>query len=140
MKFLLKRAFLFALIALSFTSCRVTWVPSYDASIVQDITDGAKQTDLLYISMSNNVDKTFNAHALEYAGVEAQINAIILKNQARPKSGEIIKMANNLHSLFLKYADEHRNKRTLNNSEISLYNRYLQALWKPMLVAERALK
>lgn len=122
------------------TSCKVSFVPAFDASVVQAVKDGSKLTNLFYQKMAVSDDKSFAAFSEDYNSLESQINSIMLKEKARSKSASLVKITENLKDTFLKYKSEHEVASSLNLSQIQLYNQYLQALWKPLLVAEQGLK
>lgn len=65
----------------------------------------------------------------------------MLKEQARgDKANNIIKIAENLKLLIIKYDKYHKDKGKITAAEAIIFNQYLQAAWKPLLVAELALK
>lgn len=134
-----KISILFICIALV-VSCKVSFVPAFNASIVADITEGSKMTDALYLHIEQSPEKNFDLFGEEYIMIETQINSIILKDQARPKSGNILTIANNLKDAFIKYKTEHKGNDIINSAQAKIYNTYLQAFWKPLLVAETSLK
>jgi len=47
-------------------SCKVTFVPSYDSTIITDITDGAKSTDALYLAIAQSDAKEYEIYASDY--------------------------------------------------------------------------
>ena len=139
-----KKYFLLAFIALSFTQCKIlqpnSIAPSYSAAIIQDVTDLGKQIDILYITMEQSSDKSYETYLPDYLNSEVLINSIILRDQIRPKSAIIVKQAELFRNLFIKYKGEHKVLKTLNNSQIRIYKRYLQDQLKPLMVSELSLK
>jgi hypothetical protein len=142
--FPLKKLTLFTAILLSismvFASCKVTWSPAPDASIATDISEGAKQTDALYLHVQEATDRSYDKFTEEYTAAESTINSIKLKNQDRPKSGTMLKIVDNLQQAFVKYKEEHKAKGKINVSEARLYGKYLQGHWAALWAAERQLK
>jgi hypothetical protein len=137
------RILLLLLIAsVSFTGCRVTLVPMYNSELDQQIANGAKMNDKLYLDLlaSDTVKRSYDLYKDRYTEIEAEINSIQLKNEARKQNQDFLKMIMNLHGLFDKYRDEHKtHKSSLTDGEIKGYQAYIKAVWKPLLMAERGL-
>lgn len=131
---------LFLLVFLS--SCQVQLVPQYSAELEQQILNGAKMSDRLYLEIINAPadKKNFELYADKYMNVEVEINSILLKNETRLKAGDIVASTQKLKDYFVKAMEEHKNRHTLSNGELVIYNEQLKAFWKPVLVEEMALK
>ncbi len=132
---------LFAFI-IALSGCRVTLVPPYNEELESQIVTTAKLTDKLYLSIIDAAadNKAYAVYADKYLEIEAEINSILLKNEARPKNADFIVIIKNLQEHFKQYKNDHKAKKTLSDAELLIYNEELKAFWKPLLVAERALK
>ncbi|MFC0772188.1 hypothetical protein [Terrimonas alba] len=138
----LKRIPVFLLVVLLFVSCRVTLVPEYSAQLEDQIAKTAKATDKLYIDMLdvpvNN--RTYENFKDRYNEIESEINSIKLKNEARPKNADFLVINKNLKDAFAEAKKYHKENSTLADGEAKAYQATLAGFWKPLYVAELALK
>ncbi|MBE7176463.1 MAG: hypothetical protein INR69_08680 [Mucilaginibacter polytrichastri] len=133
--------FLFLLL-LAWSSCRVQLVPEYSAALDERIVETAKLNDLLYLGLLDlpPAERKFSGCADAYRKIEGEINSIILENEARKPNEHMTAIVDALKKHFAEYRDEHRQKGTLSNGEIRIYQAQIHAFWVPLLRAERALK
>jgi hypothetical protein len=131
---------LLSLIALF--SCRVMLVPEYSAKLEEEIAKAAKANDKLYIDLLDAAPdkRSYEAYKERYNDIESDINAIRLKNEARNKNEDFLKIITNLKEGFSEAKQYHKDKNTLKDGEIRAYQSTLSALWKPLYIAERSLK
>ncbi len=124
------------------TSCKVMLVPEYNAQLEDQITNAAKATDKLYIDMLDvpQSKRTYDNYSERYNGIEAEINSIQLKNEGRPKNGDFLAIIKNLKDAFAEAKKYHKDKSTLSDGEAMVYRGTLSGFWKPLYIAERALK
>lgn len=138
----LKRIPVFLLVTLLFLSCRVMLVPEYSAQLEDQISKTAKATDKLYIDMLdvpvNN--RTYENFKDRYNEIESEINSIKLKNEARPKNADFLVINKNLKDAFDEAKKYHKENSTLADGEAKAYQATLAGFWKPLYVAEMALK
>jgi hypothetical protein len=130
------------LLTCSLLACRVTWVPEYNAQLEEQIAKAAKATDKLYIDMldiplANRLYETFKDR---YNEIESEINSIKLKNEARPKNADFLVINKNLKAAFDEAKKYHKDNSTLSNGEAMAYQSTLAGFWKPLYLAEIALK
>ncbi|MEO6328918.1 MAG: hypothetical protein ABIO55_08300 [Ginsengibacter sp.] len=121
--------------------CQVRLVPQYSAELENQIINGAKMTDKLYLEMIDAPadKKNYLLYSEKYLDVETEINSILFKNEAREKAADIIKSVKILRDKFVKYKRDHKTRNSLSNPELILYNEDLKAFWAPVLVEEKAL-
>ena len=138
----LKRIPVFLLTTLLFLSCRVMVVPEYSAQLEDQISKTAKATDKLYIDILdvpvNN--RTYENFKDRYNEIESEINSIKLKNEARPKNADFLVINKNLKDAFDEAKKYHKENSTLADGEAKAYQATLAGFWKPLYVAELALK
>lgn len=138
----LKRMPVFLLVTLLFLSCRVMLVPEYSSQLEDQISKTAKATDKLYIDMLdvpvNN--RTYENFKDRYNEIESEINSIKLKNEARPKNADFLVINKNLKDAFDEAKKYHKENSTLADGEAKAYQATLAGFWKPLYVAELALK
>ena len=132
----------FILVILLFISCRVTLVPEYSAQLEDQIAKTAKATDKLYIDMLDVPvgSRTYEHFKDRYNEIESEINSIKLKNEARPKNADFLVINKNLKDAFDEAKKYHKENSTLADGEAKAYQATLAGFWKPLYVAELALK
>ena len=137
-----KEKLLLLLMVLSLFSCRVVLVPEYRSDLEDQIISGAKLNDKLYIDLlqSDKQMRQFDLYKEQYATIAAEINSIQLKNEVRNNNANMLVIIKNLNDAFTKYRDEHKRTNTISDGEIRIDQAYIKAFWKPLLVAETALK
>ena len=139
---LLKRISVIFLFISMLLSCRVTLVPEYNAQLEGQIANAAKATDRLYIDMLdvplNN--RTYDSFKDRYNDIESEINSIQLKNEARSKNADFLVINKNLKEAFEEAKKYHKDNSTLSNGEAKAYQASLAGFWKPLYMAEIALK
>ncbi|KAA9041831.1 hypothetical protein FW778_07390 [Ginsengibacter hankyongi] len=132
----------FLMLAFMITSCRVMLVPEYSAALEDQIANTAKATDKLYIDMLDVPVNKRTYHDLNerYNEIEVEINSIQLKNEARPKNGDFLVIIKNLKDAFAEAKKYHKDHNTLTDGEAIAYQATLAGFWKPLYIAEKALK
>jgi hypothetical protein len=123
-------------------SCRVMLVPEYNAKLEEDIAKTAKANDKLYIDLLDAAPtkRIYETYKDRYNDIEADINAIRLKNEARNKADEFLKIIDNLKTGFSEAKQYHKQNNGLSDGEIRAYQATIAGLWKPLYLAERSLK
>lgn len=128
---------------LALSSCvSVQLVPDYSEAIENQIIETQKQNERLYINLLELPEskRTYESVSEEYLEIESDINSILFQYQAQEKSEDFVKMTKQLKDNFLQYKKEHKDKKTLNEGQIILYTSYINGFWRPLLMAEKALK
>jgi hypothetical protein len=122
--------------------CRATFVPPYDASIEAQIIKTARLTDALYLGMLDvkEADRNYDLYAAKYLEVQIDINSLLLKTQIRDHNKDLLVIVQNLKKLFEQFKDDHKKKIILADADIMLNQMQINALWAPLLMAERALQ
>ncbi|WP_281226188.1 hypothetical protein [Flavobacterium aquiphilum] len=117
-------------------------VPDYSEAIETQIIQTQKQNENLYTGLLElpQEKRTYSSVSKEYLEIESNINSILFQYQSREKNEDFVKMGKLLKDNFVQYKKEHKDKKTLNDGEISLYVAYINGFWQPLLTAEKALK
>ncbi len=123
-------------------SCRVAWVPEYNPQLEEQIAKTAKATDKLYIDMLDVplANRTYDGFKDRYNEIESEINSIKLKNEARSKNADFLVINKNLKDAFDEAKKYHKDNSTLSNGEVKAYQATLAGFWKPLYLAEIALR
>ncbi len=127
---------------LLFTSCKVMLVPQYSEELENQIANAAKATDKLYIDIMDTPfgERNYQTFSERYNEIEAEINSIQLKNEARPKNGDFLVIIKNLKDAFGEAKKYHKDHNTLTEGEALAYQASLAGYWKPLYISEKALK
>ena len=139
----MKRLILVLFFGCLLSSCSVTLVPEYNASLYQQIVTTAARNDRLYIDLmqADTAHRAFSQYAKRYAALEASIQSINLQYQARANNSVFLPILENIQTLFLKYKEEHKQHTApLTQAEIKVYQTYTRDYWKPLLIAENTLR
>lgn len=140
--FFLKKISGIFLIAGLLLSCKVTWVPEYNAHLEEQVAKTAKANDKLYLDMLDvpEANRIYDNFKDRYNEIGSEINSIMLKNEARPKNTNFLAIIKNLKEAFEEAKKYHKDNSTLEDGEIKAYQASLAGFWKPLYLAERALK
>lgn len=127
---------------LAFSSCRVTYIPNYDANISEQIDNTSKAVDKFYLLMletttSENEGRVFNKFAEQYVNIEVELNSLLNKNKIRPLNENSIRVCEITLQLWIKYKTEHKKDNTLGNGLIKLNRKTFSDLFYAMQVAEQ---
>lgn len=87
-----KRLFLLTISLIFLLGCRVVLVPEYNAKLEEDIAKAARATDKLYIDLLDAAPefRVYDKYRERYNDIEADINAIRAKNEARNKNEDFL--------------------------------------------------
>jgi hypothetical protein len=129
-------------LAVALFGCRATFVPPYDASIEAQIIKTARLTDALYLGMLDvkEANRNYDLYAAKYLEVQIDINSLLLKTQIRDHNKDLLVIVQNLKKLFEQFKDDHKKKIILADADIMLNQMQINAIWAPLLMAERALQ
>lgn len=138
-------AFVFVFSIAAFNSCRVVLLPSYDATISEQIDNTAKTIDRFYLSMlettnAENDGRAFNKFAEKYVEIEVELNSLLNKNKIRPLNKNSTRICEITHQLWVKYKEEHKAKNTLKDGLILLNRKKFSDLFYAMRVADEGIK
>jgi hypothetical protein len=65
---------------------------------------------------------------------------LLLKTQIRDHNKDLLVIVQNLKKLFEQFKDDHKKKIILADADIMLNQMQINAIWAPLLMAERALQ
>lgn len=136
------KIFVLGFLVITLLGCRATFVPPYDASIEAQITKTARLTDALYLQMLDTKEsaRKYDVYAPKYLEIQVDINSLLLKTQVRDHNKDLLVMVQNLQKLFVQFKDDHKTKNVLKDADIQLNLMQINAVWAPLLMAERALQ
>lgn len=126
----------------AFNSCRVTLLPSYDASIAEQIEKTTKQADKFYLTMletttEENNGRSFDKFVNQYVDIEVELYSLLNQNKVRPLNENSTRICEITLELWQKYKEEHKTDNTLSNGLIKLNRQVFSDLFFAMQVAEK---
>ena len=138
-------AFVLVISMAAFNSCRVVLLPSYDATISEQIDNTAKSVDRFYLSMLEtttveNDGRAFSKFADKYVEIEVELNSLLNKNKIRPLNKNSTRICEITCQLWVKYKEEHKAKNTLKDGLILLNRKKFSDLFFAMRVADEGIK
>jgi len=139
----MRRLVFLCLLLITATHCRLSRLPTYDPQLYKQVVAAVAKTEKLYIDlrMADTSQRKFHQFSRRYATLESTLQIIYLQYEVRPYNTRFLPILQNIQTLFERYKNEHRQqKRAPNNAELIIYQTYLRDAWKPLLIAEQALK
>jgi hypothetical protein len=119
-------------------SCRVTLVAPYEEEALQQIQQVAKEVDLFYLKMKEEAATTsFADYSERYAELEAEINAMVMRNRIRPLNEHSTRIGEIIQKRWARYREEHRTKDQIPTALIEFNRMAISDLFYAMLVAEK---
>lgn len=124
------------------TSCKVTFVPEYDAELSAQIDETAKMVDRFYLEMlettsNQNRGRAFERFIQGYIDVEVELNSLLNKNKIKPLNDHSTRICEITLQLWAKYKDEHKTDDGLSDGLIKLNRQTFSDLFYAMQVAEK---
>jgi len=142
---LYSKRILFSVLFLSvivLNSCRVSFIPSYDANISEQIEYTAKAVDKFYLLMLEttsdlNNGRAFSNFSEQYVNIEVELISLLNKNKIRPLNNNSTRICEITIELWMKYKEEHKSDNTLSDGLIKLNRKTFSDLFFAMQVAEK---
>lgn len=124
------------------SSCKVTFIPSYDSEISDHIETTSKEVDKFYLSMLETTNESgdnrmFNKFSKGYVDIEVELNSLLNKNEIRPLNKNSVRICEITLGLWQKYKEEHKTDNTLSDGLIKLNRKTFSDLFFAMQVAEK---
>ncbi len=125
-----------------FASCKVTFVPEYDAELSAQIDESAKLVDRFYLEMLETTSNQNDGRAFEkfiqgYIDVEVELNSLLNKNKIKPLNENSTRICEITLELWKKYKNEHKTDNSLSDGLIKLNRQTFGDLFYAMQVAEK---
>ncbi len=135
---------LLTVLSLNLVSCSIKIVPDYSSLLEEQIANGAKMNDKMYLDMlaDDPQNATYLKYANRYSEIKAEINSIELRNNQRDNNKNMLAIVENLKNKFDEYEKDHKEKPDglLPKGEIKSYQSGIKGFWLPLLKAEGGLK
>ena len=124
------------------TSCKVSWVATYDYMVAQQIEVVAKKVDKFYLTMlettSEENERQYSKFVKEYIDIEVELNALLNKNQIRPLNKESTRNCVIALQYWIKYKVKHKKDNVISDVDIELNRDYLHDLFIVIQIGEEA--
>ena len=127
---------------LTLNSCKVSFIPSYNAQISEQIDATNKAVDKFYLCMldttkAENNGRAYAKFATQYVAVEVELNSLLTKNKIRPLNEHSTRICEITLQIWVKYKQEHKADNTLSDGLIKMNRKTLDDLFYAMQVAEK---
>lgn len=138
----LKLSIITSFVLLTLLSCKVQLVPTYDESIKSQIETTTQEIDHFYLALlevkKSEAERQYAASATEYIEIQVQLNSLLRKNKARELNDETVKIIENTLKLWVEYKSRHEREGTIDNVDIQLNMKGMEAMMFSLLIAEIA--
>lgn len=135
----------FAIIVVTFSSCRISLISDYDDKIAQQIELTAKKVDKFYLIMlettdQDNKNREYSNFINEYIDIEVELNALLSRNRVKSLNKNSIRICEITLELWIKYKEEHKKDVWLSDVKIRLNRKNMGELFYAMMAAEEGKK
>lgn len=142
-KYRLQYVFFIAFITITLSSCRVTFIPAYDASILKQAEEIQMQIDKFYLVMlettkNDTIDRAYSKYAEQYIDVEVKLNYLLEKNKVKPLNEDCVKICDIALNTWRKYKAEHKEDNRVSDKLIQFNKKFMDDLFYAMTSAEKA--
>ncbi len=123
-------------------SCSVNFVPPYDKTLSDQVTQLMKEIDVFYLEMQeyNEDERNYERFIEDYIQIEAELKSLYFKNKVRPLNEESTENCLIALQQWQKYKARHKARDSLSTANIELQNTYMHDVLYYILVAEEAKK
>lgn len=135
----LKIPFLLSIVMLlTFTGCKVAFVPASSAQAIANVHQLQMDISSLYDGYIAADDKSYDD--TKYADVTSDIDNLVAFQNTRSKSKNFLRQAVLVQNAFNEYKGEHKADGASNDQKLKVYKKYLLDQVKPLEVSELSLK
>ncbi len=123
------------------TSCKVSWVATYDYMVAQQIDVVAKKIDKFYLTLlettqNENEQRVYSKFAEEYIDIEVELRNLLQKNNRRDKNQESIEINKRILNKWLEYKEIHKTENQLSNADIEANKMNFENMMNTFRIAE----
>lgn len=127
------------------TSCKVSWVATYDYMVAQQIEVVAKKIDKFYLTMlettnNENEQRVYSKFAVQYIDIEVELKSLLQKNQRRANNQESIVINERILNKWLEYKEIHKRENQLSNADIEANMMNFENMMNTFRIAEELKK
>jgi len=110
---------------LSFNSCRVVLVDSYDAKIAEQIVETSKEVDRFYLTMLEHEDRSYAAYSDRYIDIEVELNSLLSKNAARKHNEDTKAICERTLTMWQEYKAKHKADGQISDANVKLNRTFM---------------
>jgi hypothetical protein len=123
------------------TSCKVSWVATYDYMVAQQIDVVAKKIDKFYLTLlettqNENEQRVYSKYAEAYIDIEVELSNLLQKNNRRDKNQESIEINKRILNKWLEYKEIHKTENQLSNADIEANKMNFENMMNTFRIAE----
>ncbi len=127
------------------TSCKVSWVATYDYMVAQQIEVVAKKIDKFYLIMLETTKnekgkRAYLMFAEQYIDIEVELKNLLQKNNRRDKNQESIEINKRILKKWLEYKETHKTENQLSDADIEANKMNFENMMNTFRIAEESKK
>lgn len=98
------------LLLISATACHVRLVSAYDAKTMDETLSCAKMVDRFYVELldTDEAKRPYSAFAKQYSEIEVELGGLLLRNQARSRNEDSVKIVQEILTVWRDVKETHR--------------------------------
>ena len=127
---------IFILAIVAFVSCKVQFMPTYNQSMINQITAAKFTVDSVYDVIINADDKGFANYQTGYQLSEVYINGIVTSESARPKAKILADQAQRIKNVFENAYNYHAKNIIISSQTAFGFKTQIDATFDALMVSE----
>lgn len=122
--------------------CSYRLIAAYDEKTQEAIFASAKAIDQFYgfLLEANENERAYSKYSDKYVEIEAQLNALVLRNKVRDLNEDSTDIAERMLKLWRRYKDRHKGKDTYKTGMAKLDRKRFERMFSYSVRAEGAKK
>lgn len=122
--------------------CSYRLIAAYDEKTQEAIFASAKAIDQFYgfLLEANENERAYSKYSDKYVEIEAQLNALVLRNKVRDLNEDSTDIAERMLKLWRRYKDRHKEKDTYKTGMAKLDRKRFERMFSYSVRAEGAKK
>jgi len=136
----LTKAFILAAMLLLLNACALNQISDYDVRSMNQMQLVAKKVDYFYaqISYQPKEKRTYSQSAKQYLEIEVDLNALKLRQQARPTNELTLKQVEIAQTLWSEDRKSHQKKDTISDFIIKRHRQQFSRVFLAMIKGEES--
>ena len=131
------KKFIIPILIMFLASC--SFLPAKSPIALQEVYNADTATIRLYEQIIWSTDKNYSTYQSLYSQIDDQISTILIVDSARLHNKLFLKDANDIKKRFTKYENQHISEVVLNNTELTVNEEEMHALFTDLENSEKNL-
>lgn len=126
--------------AIFLASCNPKLVPVSDPAIAAEVLQADQSTTILYNTIIASSDKSFSVYEARYSQIQDILTDIAAKDAVRPQGKFVLKLVNGAKERFTRYESDHQLVGRLNDSQLTIRRKEMEAIFATIENSENNFK